>query len=101
MAPWLRVAAIWLGRIGLSARAILFGLIGGFFIAAGLNRDPRSAGGFTKALATMEGTVFGNWLLVAVCFGLVCYALFMFLEARFRRIRLADPEIVAQETEHP
>jgi hypothetical protein len=99
MKHWQRVAAMWLGRIGISARAVLFGLIGGFFVAAGIQSDARPAGGVTKALATIQHTVFGNWLLGAVCVGLVCYALFMFFEARFRRIRLADPQVVAEVAE--
>jgi hypothetical protein len=97
MKAWQKTTAIWLGRIGLCARALLFGLIGGFFVSAGLERDSKSAGGVTKALATMQHTVFGNWMLVAVCLGLVCYAGFMFFEARFRRIRLADPAVVAEQ----
>jgi hypothetical protein len=78
------------GRIGLSARAILFGLIGWFFIRAGLQHDVSEAGGISDALRTLQHTIAGNWLLGADCVGLVCYGAFMFFEARFRQIRMTD-----------
>jgi hypothetical protein len=94
MKRWERLTAIWLGRIGLAARAILFGLIGGFFIAAGVKHDVQSAGGVSQALKTLQHVPAGNWILTIDCIGLVCYGLFMFYEARYRRIRMADPELV-------
>lgn len=96
MKPWQRKAAIWLGRIGLSARAVLFGLVGGFFIAAGAKHQVSSAGGFTDALRTLQGSIGGNWLLAADCIGLVCFGLYAFMQARFRDIKLADEQLIEQ-----
>lgn len=83
------------GGIGLCGRAVLFALIGGFFFLAGYQHDANSAGGVSDALHTMQKSVGGNWLLALDCAALVCYGIFMFYQARFRRIRMADPAVVA------
>jgi hypothetical protein len=92
MNPWQRTAATVTGRVGLSARAILFGLIGGFFIAAGLHHNVSEAGGISDALRSLQHSIAGNWLLGADCVGLVCYGGFMFFEARFRKIKMTDEQ---------
>ncbi|MEA2553229.1 MAG: hypothetical protein QOJ65_1405 [Fimbriimonadaceae bacterium] len=77
------------GKLGLWARAVVFLLTGGFLIRAGLDASPREAGGMSKALQTLAAAPYGRFLLGAVAFGLVAYAVFQFVEARYRRIRAA------------
>ena len=77
------------GRLGLSARGITFALIGWFLIRAALQYDSSEAGGLGKALATLAAQPYGTWLLGMVAVGFVCYGLYCFSHARFRRFRQA------------
>jgi hypothetical protein len=74
------------GRIGLSARALVFVLIGYFVLNAALDYNPRNAVGVDGALARVHHEPAGPWLLALVGAGLVVFALFSFAEARFRRL---------------
>ena len=76
----------WLGRAGYIARGIVFGLIGLFLIGAALHRDAGEARGLDGALVALAQQPVGPWLLGAVAIGLVAYGLFMFAEARYRRM---------------
>jgi Domain of Unknown Function (DUF1206) len=65
--------------VGLLARRAVFGLIGVFVIKAALEYDPKEAVGLDGALRRLAGHAYGTWLL-----GLVAYAVFCLLEARYR-----------------
>lgn len=79
------------GRLGLLSRAVVFALIAWFFIRAGIDRQASEAGGISKALITLGNEPFGRWLLGFTAIGLISYAIFMFVQARFRRITLDTP----------
>ena len=53
---------IWLGRIGYIARGLVFGLIGLFFLVAGLRANPSEARGLDGVLATLAQQPSGPWL---------------------------------------
>jgi hypothetical protein len=74
------------GRLGYAARGIVFVLIGAFFGIAALQSDASEARGFAGALETLAGL--GQLLLGAVALGLIAYAAFCFVEARYRRMLL-------------
>lgn len=77
------------GRIGIAARAIVFGLIGIFLVRAAWQANPQEAGGVGRALQTLAGQPYGPWLLGLVAVGLVAYGLYSAIVlARYRRIRL-------------
>ncbi len=73
-----------IGRVGLSARAVVFCMIGTFFIQAALQADPSEAGGLDKALQELQQQPYGPWLLGLVAIGLVCYGVYCFSYARYR-----------------
>lgn len=77
--------AIAVGRVGLTARGVVFSIIGGFFLVAAIQRDPSEAQGLSGALATLRGEPL---LLGAMGAGLVCYALYQWVKARYRMIDL-------------
>lgn len=77
------------GRLGFTARGIVFGVIGVFLIQAALQSDPDEARGLGGALETLARQPFGPYLLGAVALGLVAYGVFMFVVARYRRIEPA------------
>ncbi|MFN8511642.1 MAG: DUF1206 domain-containing protein [Thermomicrobiales bacterium] len=75
-----------LGQLGHIARGLVFGLIGLFLIVAALHHNPDEARGIDSTLATLAQQPFGPWLLGAVALGFVAYGLYMFAEARYRRM---------------
>lgn len=74
------------GRLGFSARGIVFCIIGALLIAAALHSNASEARGLAGALETLGGR---PWLLGAVAVGLIAYAVFCLVEARYRRMMLA------------
>lgn len=72
------------GRLGLSARAVVFTLIGGFLIRAAVQSDPSEARGLEGALDTLAAQPYGPWLLALVAVGLVCYGIYSLVKARYR-----------------
>lgn len=70
-------------RVGLTARGVIFGIIGGYFVIAAVRHDPSEARSLEGALATLRGE---PWLLAAIGAGLVCYAVYQWVKARYRLI---------------
>jgi hypothetical protein len=77
-----------LGRAGYAARGIVFGLIGVFLLYAARRANPGEARGIDSTLATLAAQPFGPWLLGLVALGFVAYGLFLFAQARYRRMVL-------------
>ena len=75
-----------LGFFSFPARALIFALMGYFFIAAAINFNPNEAIGIDGALETLAQTYFGKALLFATAAGLVCHGILSLYEARYRRI---------------
>jgi len=78
--------AIRFGQFGLSARGVVFGIIGVFLIMAAMNSNPNEARGLSGALRALEQQTYGQILLGTVAIGLIAYGLFMFVMARYRRM---------------
>lgn len=81
-----RRLAIRASRIGIAARAIVFLVAGGFLITAAVTADPSRAKSFGESLSALRETPVGEPLLGAVALGLMAYAAYQFIEARYRRI---------------
>ena len=75
-----------LGSAGLLARFVVFGLIGLFLARAAWQHDAREAIGLDGALRRTAEAPYGGALLGALAAGLLCYAAFCFVEARYRRV---------------
>jgi hypothetical protein len=77
---------IGISRAGLAARGIVFGLVGVLLVRAARSGDPEQAGGMRESLDMLAGM--GRWPLAVVALGLVAYAVYELLNARYRRIRV-------------
>lgn len=77
------------GQFGLSARGVVLGLIGIFFVQAAWQADPNEAKGLGSALQEIIQQPFGPWLLAAVAIGLIAYGVFMGFMGRYRKINLS------------
>jgi Domain of Unknown Function (DUF1206) len=75
-----------LGLIGLIARALVFGLIGYFLLRTAIEFKPSNTVGVDGALAAVHRQPYGPWLLGLVAGGLLTFAAFSLLEARYRRL---------------
>ncbi|MBR8831695.1 MAG: hypothetical protein N5P05_001138 [Chroococcopsis gigantea SAG 12.99] len=75
-----------LGRFGIAARGVVFGIIGTFLCLAALNSNPDEARGIGGSLAVLANQPSGPWILGIVATGLIAYSLYCLLEARYRSI---------------
>ena len=74
------------GQAGLSARGVVFGIIGVFLIQAALHSNAGEARGLSGALRALEQQSYGQWVLGIVALGLIAYGFYMVVLARYRRI---------------
>ena len=81
--PW----AKWSGRLGYTARGVVFMITGFFFISAGLSEQASEAGGMADALRWLTSP----WDMV-VAAGLLAFGLFSLIEARYRVIHQVPVE---------
>lgn len=75
-----------LGRVGLSARALVFALVGYFLLRTAIAFNPANAIGVDGALARLHRQPFGAWLVGLAGVGLITFATFSLFEARYRRL---------------
>lgn len=73
-----------LGQLGLTARGLVFLMIGWFLIQAALQFDPEEARGLAGALDTIRQQSYGPYLLGLVALGLFAYGLFQIVKGRYR-----------------
>jgi hypothetical protein len=78
--------AIPLGRAGFAARGVVFSIIGVFFLHAAATYDPSKADGIDGALRALQQSDLGPIALAVVAIGLVCFAAFCFVRARYFRV---------------
>jgi len=75
-----------LGAVSFTARAVIFGLMGYFFITAAIESDPNAAMGIDGALRTLGQNYYGKMLLFIAATGVICHGVLSLYEARYRRI---------------
>jgi hypothetical protein len=75
-----------LGALSFTSRAVIFGLIGYFFMMAAIESNPNTAMGVDGALLTLGQSSYGKILLSIAATGLICHGVLSLYEARYRRI---------------
>ncbi len=86
MSEGVRRAFTVLGVAGLGARAVVFGLIGGWVLNAAIVFDAREAVGLDGALARLTQQTHGTVALIAIAVGLAMFAGYSIVDARHRKI---------------
>lgn len=81
---WARVVLRIAGTAGIAARALVFCPIGFFFIWAGVTGNAKHSKGLDGELLDLARTSWGRPVLVAVAIGLLVFAGYSLLEARYR-----------------
>ena len=74
------------GSVGIAARALVFVPIGVFLVVAAVRSDPRHADGLDAELARLARHAWGPAALAVVAAGLVVFAVYSGVEARFRDV---------------
>lgn len=77
--------AVRAGRAGHAARTVVYLIIGWFLMQAALTYSSSEVGGLGEALSTLQQQPYGRWLLGAAGVGLVCYGIYCFVLARYRK----------------
>jgi hypothetical protein len=81
-----RRAFMTLGRGGLTARALVFAVVGYFLVRTAIDFDPNNAIGVDGALGRLHHEPLGPLILGLVAAGLITFAAYSFLEGRYRRL---------------
>jgi hypothetical protein len=79
-------AATGVGILGHLARFVVFGLIGAFLAKAAWEFDPEEAVGLDAALYEVARQPYGGFLLGTLAVGLIAYAVYCFVQARYRDV---------------
>jgi len=75
-----------LGVFGHLARMVVFALIGYFLLRAAIDYDPDKAIGLDGALAALRDASYGPFLLGVVAAGLIGFAAYSIVDARYRKV---------------
>jgi len=76
-----------IGRFGIAARAIVFGMIGVLLVRAGWTYDPSNVGGINQSLNALAHEPLGRILFGVVALGLIAFGIFELATARYRVMR--------------
>ncbi|EAU41457.1 hypothetical protein FP2506_13529 [Fulvimarina pelagi HTCC2506] len=81
-------------KAGLIAQGAVICIVGILFFNAGWTFNPEEAGGTDKAFSWLTGQAYGRVLVGAICLGLLAFALFCFVNARYRIVpRVAGDDV--------
>ena len=87
--PKVRKAFRLAGRIGIAARAVVFGVVGTWMVRAALHHRAGESKMPAGALETVREQPHGHWLLAVVAVGLAAFGFFEMVKARYRIIQPA------------
>lgn len=73
--------------VGLASRGVLFLIMGYFALHAAITSNPSDIKTTADAFSFIEDSSYGAWLLGLVAAGLVGYAVYMFMMAKYRHFR--------------
>ena len=75
-----------LGQAGFVSRGVIFALVGLLVVKAAMDYEPEKATGLDVTLKSIASAPYGPLLLFIAAAGLVCFGVYAFAEARYRRL---------------
>lgn len=85
-----RKLALYVGRIGLSTRAVAFAIIGGFIIMSAIRgTGDGDIAGISDALAAIASQPYGKILIGITGLGLICFGIHQIMMGLYRRFNVA------------
>jgi hypothetical protein len=88
-APWVQRVVKAAGVVGILARALVFLPVGIFLIVAAVQANPSHEQSLDTELATVAHQPWGTAVLALVALGLIVFAAYSLLDARYRRVNRA------------
>jgi Domain of Unknown Function (DUF1206) len=85
-APATRKAVVRLGQTGYVALGAVYGIAGALVVVAAVRSEPKKATGLDVALKTLAAQPYGDALLVLIGIGLAVFAVYTFLDSRYRQV---------------
>ncbi|MFI5957786.1 DUF1206 domain-containing protein [Cryptosporangium sp. NPDC051539] len=80
-----RSAAERLGQVGYMGIGAAYAVVGVLVVTAAVSYDPDKASGLDGAMKTIASQPYGSVLLWLVALGFVCYGVYCFFDARYRK----------------
>lgn len=77
-----------LGKMGYTARGIVWLIIGYFVVQAGLQSDASEVKSSQGVFSLLEQLSYGQWILLAVAIGVIAYGIYQFAKAKYYHIQL-------------
>lgn len=77
---------LWVARLGMSSRGLVFGLIGVSLAVAGWQHDGSEAHGVGRVLREIANEQHGQFLLGAIAVGFIAYGTYELLRAAYRKV---------------
>lgn len=93
--------AVRLGRIGITARGVVFTVIGMLLVGVALKTNPSHVQGMDGALLTLSQQPFGRLLIAGVGLGLMAFGAFSMMCARWMRLTSSGSSHSSQPRRHP
>lgn len=87
MNRFVRKITVPVARAGMTARGVVFALIGGSIGLAALRFRPSEANGLQQTLTGLLDEKYGQWMLGAVGTGFMAYGVYELIRATYRRVR--------------
>ncbi|MGL6343658.1 MAG: DUF1206 domain-containing protein [Waterburya sp.] len=78
-----------ISRFGIAARGVVFVALGFFVLQAARQYNPEKVQGLDGVLLSFAQQPFGKIFLILIAAGLVAYAIYLILQARFRRFKMS------------
>ncbi len=82
-----------IARLGLAARGTVFTIVGVYLVKAAISSNAGEAKGVGEALREISSQSYGAILLSVVALGLLCYGIYQFICARYRKIPHANVNV--------
>ncbi|SHN35205.1 DUF1206 domain-containing protein [Cryptosporangium aurantiacum] len=74
-----------LGQVGYMAVGVAYGVVGALVVTAAVTFDKEKASGLDGAMKTISDQPYGALLLWLVALGFICYGVYCFFDARYRK----------------
>lgn len=81
----IRRLVVVIGKVGITARGVVFVLIGAYLIKAAYFVNDETAGGLGNVFDELDEEPFGEHWLGAIAFGFIAYAVYMIISACYRQ----------------